>query len=296
MPRGTSDRKNRHPGERGVGQVLKWIITRALRPLFPLSVRKRMVLLVGRRRLLFHHTFTMAMLTDFADSCPVEFHRFLWSHYLAYADTYEISRCFGQSQLARYHQALFADTVAYLLSRSVDHKTGVDSVFEVGCSLGYLLRFAETDVFPSAGTLRGLDIDRYAVTTGAAYLRSLGSRVELVAADITELREVMGEHVYDVVLCCGVLSYLSETTAAKIVEDMLRHTERVLAMACLAHPRVDNIELSRSDRRAIDNSFIHNLDRMVSEAGGTVARRRWESPKAIRDAGVYVVLAEPPGR
>ena len=71
-------------------------------------------------------------------------------------------------------------------SANLEPERDVESVFDVGCSLGYVLRHVETEVFPSAACLRGVDVDRYAVETGNNYLRSLGSKIELVAGDVSD--------------------------------------------------------------------------------------------------------------
>ncbi len=94
-------------------------------------------------------------------------------------------------------------------------------------------------------------------------------------------------------LCTGVLMYLTEQPAAAAVKTMLRHTDVLVALAGLAHPEIDNRELQRSTVRRDDNSFIHNLDRMVEAAGGRVLQRRWEGDRLIHDNSIYFVFAMP---
>lgn len=268
------------------------IIAVALRPVLPLSVRKRLVKWVGRRDFPGYSFLTLELLRDFAQDDPRGFHRFLWSHHLAYdAETYEISQRFGVDDPSR--RILFDDILEHFRKRGMAPES-VRSIFDVGCSLGYMLRFAETHVFPSATCLRGLDIDRYAVETGNGYLRGLSSRIELVAGDVKTLDQVMGEQKYDVVLCCGVLMYLDEATAARTIMIMLSHTRVVLGLICLADPQVDNAELVSSYVRPLDYGFLHNLDAMVRKGGGRVVSRRWTGFRTPDPySPPYFLLAEP---
>jgi hypothetical protein len=80
---------------------------------------------------------------------------------------------------------------------------------------------------------------------------------------------------YDCVLCAGVLMYLREEAAAKVVRAMLRHTRHLLALTGLAHPQFDNRSLARSEVREKDGAYRHNLDAFVRAAGGQVLFRRW---------------------
>ena len=64
--------------------------------------------------------------------------------------------------------------------------------------------------------------------------------------------------------------YLQEDEAARVVRSILRHTEILAGFAGLAHPEIDNSRLEHSAVRAHDRSFIHNLDRMIVQAGGTI--------------------------
>jgi SAM-dependent methyltransferase len=268
------------------------LAVRTVRPALSLETRKRLVNWVDSRRLPGHYTFSTEMLHDLQRSDPNAFHRFLWSNHLAYATTYEIARRFGSAQIEPTRHTLFADILAHLRARGHDPAADVRSVFDVGCSLGYLLRHAETDLFPAATILRGLDIDRYAVQAGRAHLRSLGSRVELTAADMTEADRVMGGQAYDVVLCCGVLMYLDEIRAAQVVKTLIAHTRFVTALIGLANPDMDNSRLERSEVRPSDGAFIHNLHRMLQDAGGKVVSSRWARAQGAGGSPAYSVLAE----
>ena len=88
----------------------------------------------------------------------------------------------------------------------------------------------------------------------------------------------MGDRRYDVVLCCGVLLYLDELTAERVMGVLLAHTRLVLGLICLAHPTMENSRLSRSEIRALEGGRIHNLDALVRHARGEVALRRWTRP------------------
>ena len=77
----------------------------------------------------------------------------------------------------------FADLDRVMKDVRIDPVKDVSSVFEVGCSLGYLLRHMETDIFSGAGELSGVDIDGYAITAGAEYLGKIGSKVRLMRAE-----------------------------------------------------------------------------------------------------------------
>jgi SAM-dependent methyltransferase len=277
-------------------QAWGWTLKRAggvLRPVLPLRARRSIVGWLGRRKWPGQHLFSIELVRDFAKRDASGFHRFLWSNHLAYAQNYELARQFGAANLHASRRMLFTLLADHLRARGIDPHRDVHSVFEVGCSLGYLLRFAETDIFHSATLLRGLDIDAYAVDAGARYLRQLGSKVELVAADMTDADQVMGKGTYDVVLCCGVLMYLEETLAARVVDAMLRHAGSVVALMGVAHPEIDNAGLVRSEVRRSDETFIHNLDAMVRNSGGRVAFRRWEGPRMVGGNSIYIVLAEP---
>jgi SAM-dependent methyltransferase len=231
------------------------------------------------------------MLRDMRDGDPDAFHRFLWSNHLAYAKTYEVAQRFGAAMIEPSRITLLSDITAQLRARGLDPDCDVRSIFDIGCSLGYLLRHAESEVFHSATTLRGLDIDSYAVDTGNAYLRTLDSRVMLTEADMTEADRVMGEERYDLVLCCGVLMYLDEGRAAGVVKTMLAHARHLVGIICLGHPEVDNSLLTRSDVRESDGAFVHNLERMVREAGGMVISK-WQSDRGA-ESPAYGIVAAP---
>jgi 2-polyprenyl-3-methyl-5-hydroxy-6-metoxy-1,4-benzoquinol methylase len=159
--------------------------------------------------------------------------------------------------------------------------------------LGYVLRYAEINLFPCATTLRGLDIDRYAVERGSAYLHCLGSKIQLTTADIADADRIMGDQNYDVILCCGVLMYLDEYAATQVVKTMLSHAKYLVGIICLAHPEIDNATLNHSEVRPSDGALAHNLDRMIHCNGGKVVLRRWGGMQTRSGSPAYIILAEP---
>lgn len=170
----------------------------------------------------------------------------------------------------------------------------VKSVFDVGCSAGFLLRFMETNVFPAATKLEGNDIDGPAIERGEAYLREHHSKIRLVNADMANLETVMNGSKYDVVLCAAVLVYLHETEATEVIRSMLNHCNNLVAIYSIAHPMIDNSRLEHSETRSSDGVFYHNIDAMVKKAGGTIVYRRWEGSKTYADnQTIYFVFCTP---
>ena len=262
-----------------------WLLGKTL----PVSVRRSLVTWAGNRKLPGTLEFAMGILDDLRRRDPVEFHRFLWSNHLAYAETYEIPKRFGASNIQPTRHILVDRIATHLRSRGLSPHRDVRSVFEVGCSMGYLLRHLEEEVFPSASILHGLDIDAYAVRAGAAHLSSLGSKVQLSTADIEATESVMGTQNYDLVLCCGVLMYVNESTAEKALRAMLTHADCLVGLICLAPPG----ELGRSETRAYDGAFVHNMDKLIRGAGGAVVSSDWISASVSGASPSHVILAEP---
>ena len=271
---------------KAVAQTLcKIVIGVALLHPLPLSARKWVVVRLGRRNFIGQSFLSFELLRDFATGDPMGFHQFLWAHHVggqAYGKTYEIARRFGDENLRTSRRELFEFLRAHLMERGIAPERDVQSVLDVGCSLGYVLHFLGTQVLPAATCLRGVDVDRYAIEAGKAYLRRLGSKIELVAGDIASLDSVLGEWKYDVVVCCGVLMYLDEGAAAGALKAMLAHTKGLLAVISLADPQEDNAQLARSYARAEDLGFIHNVDEMIRKAGGYVVFRKWTGPEEAR--------------
>lgn len=261
--------------------LTRLLIAKAVRPMLPLSVRKRIVARIASNDFLGRSFLCHELLKDQFESDPTEFHRFLWANHVrgkSFGMTYEILHRFGDQNLRASRREHFDFLQACLKDQGMEPKRAVKSVFDAGCSLGYVLRFLETEIFTAATCLRGVDVDRYAVETGSSYLRGLGSKIELVSGDTNDLDAAMGNRKYDVVICCGVLMYLDENSATRAVSTMLAHTQSLLGMITLAHPLVDNAELPSSYARLEDLGFVHNLDHIVRKAGGEVVFRKWTGP------------------
>lgn len=276
--------------------MFKTMAKDGIRWLAPLSLRKWMAIWLHRQHwisLSRRTWWSTELLRDFADRDVNAYHKFLWAHHLVYAVTYEVGSRFGADHLIPSRRMFFADLCRQLQELGIPPET-VGSVLEVGCSLGYQLRYVETELFPSATRLDGLDIDQYAIRAGAEYLRTVGSHVSLHCGDMQWLDEFARRRMYDVILCTGTLLYLQEAEAAAVVCMMLAHSRILVAMAGLAHPAVDNAHLLRSDVRSRDATLIHNFDQMVEAAGGRVVGRRWEGAREVEGQTIYFVFAAPP--
>jgi SAM-dependent methyltransferase len=252
----------------------------------PFPVRRRLATAAGHLPGGFE--FCMGMLDDLRRRDPDALHRFLWSNHLAYAQSYQVRRKFGASNINPTRHLLFHQITAHLGSIGLDPRQDVRSVFEVGCSMGYLLRHLEEEVFPAADTLHGLDIDGQAIQAGTAHLTSLGSRVRLFNADMLTAGEVMGHQIYDVVLCCGALMYVNETAATSILQSMFSHARRLVGLVCLAPSGRDP---GCSEVRSADGAFIHHMDRMIHGAGGRVLSSQWVGTEISGSSPSQVILA-----
>ena len=274
-------------------------IKRLIRAVIPLCLRKRMAVWVDRLGCISagrRAWWSVELIRDFAERDVNEYHKFLWAHHLAYAATYEVDERFGRENINVTRQMFLADLRELLADLKIDPVEDVKSVFDVGCSLGYLLRHLETEMFTSAVCLEGMDIDEYAIRTGAEYLERQGSKIKLGQADMEDLGSVMGDRSFDVIICTGVLMYLRADAAGHVVREMLYHTGRVLAITGLAHPEEDNSSLTQSVTRERDASLIHNIDSMVKAAGGEILARRWDGGKIIDGNTVYFIFASKPER
>jgi SAM-dependent methyltransferase len=260
----------------------------------PRPLRRALVVRVGRRRWSCGLELSMGLLHDMRRQDPDGLHRFLWSNHLAYAASYEVPQRFGASNINPSRHLLFQEILAHLKSGGIGPH-GVGSIFEVGCSMGYLLRHLETDVFPSAAILHGLDIDRPAIEMGTAHLRSVQSKVRLFAADMDDTERIMGERSYDLVLCCGVLMYVSESAARRLVRTMLAHTRRMVGLICLAPPEGERSGSAASQVRQADGTFIHDVARMIGEADGRLLASRWVGSDVSGSSPAHLILAAPSG-
>lgn len=258
----------------------------------PLAVRKRAAIGISRAGVLSHgHRLRLSMLAvgDLAERDNGAFHKFLWSHHLAYALYYGADERF-RSPIESSRVELFADLERHLQGLRVQPRD-VDSILDVGCSVGNNLRYLEERVFPSAKAMHGIDIDHGAVADGSRYLASIDSRIELKAGDMEDLDGILGVRPYDVVFCAGVLLYLDERRAASVVRSMLHRTTMLCAFAALAHAPFDNRLMRASETRPWDMSHVHNVDAMVAAAGGRVVARRWEPGTLDGRQTIYFVFA-----
>lgn len=262
--------------------------------LLPLALRKPLSVAIGRQSWMRNrYWYSMELVRDLAEEHPEEYHRFLWKNHIGYAETYEISGRFGEENVHPSRQLLFSDVVDVLQKSGVNPARDIRSVFEVGCSMGYLLRHMETRLFPEAEVLLGVDIDEYAVSVGSAHLKALRSRVKISRADMEDLANVLRGKRFDLLLCAGVLMYLPQEKALGVVKTLIDHAEGLVALTGPAHPDMDNAYIEVSPRRERDQTFIHNLDHMAESVGGRVVSRRWEGKRDLGGNTIYWVLAAP---
>jgi SAM-dependent methyltransferase len=278
-------------------KAIKRAIKRALQGALPLPIRKQLVVRIGRTKWIpsAHRAYwATEILKDFAERDVNEYHKFLWTHHLAYAETYEVDQRFGYDKFNESRRVLFGELPKYLADARASAE-GIRSVLEVGCSLGYLLRYIETDLFKDAERLDGIDIDAHAIREGARHLASLGSRVSLVCGDMESIDRHYADTGFDVVLASGVLLYLDQASADRFVQTLLTHTRKLLIVTALAHPEVDNRQLETSVRRASDGTWIHNVDAMIAAAGARLLGRRWEGGRIVDGNTIYFLYAAPGG-
>jgi SAM-dependent methyltransferase len=233
----------------------------------------------------------MGVLADLRRRDPETLHRFLWSHHLAYAASYEIERKFEPHNINPTRHALFRQILEYYRLRGLDPHEQVRSVFDVGCSLGYLLRHIEVNLFPSAAPLKGIDIDRYAVEAGMAYLQSVRSKVELFEADLSRAAEFMAGRQYDLILCCGVLMYTNEDTAQRALQAMFAQCRGLVGVICLAHDGRRGATRNSAVRTS-DGAYVHDMQRMIRQAGGRPVSSIWVGTATSGSSPSHVILAE----
>lgn len=262
------------------------------RRFLPLGSRRRVVLWASRQSWLPRRSWwSWELLRDWADSNPAAYHRWVWRHHAAFPEIYHPALRFAPGAMDRARLELFEDLTATLRDRGIDPAT-VRSVLEVGSSLGYLLRHVEESVFPGAAVLEGVDIDRYAVDEGNVALGRVHSRVQLHHLDAADLGAFLRGRTYDIVYCAGMLMYLDEVAAAKLVATMLGAAKVALAITGVAHPLEDNATMPGHSIREWDAAFVHNLDAMILDAGGAILFRRWDGPRMLDGLSVYHLVAQ----
>ena len=275
----------------GLMRRVKQLLVRGL----PLAVRKPMAIAVNKQSLIAvkqRGYLATELLSDFAESDIDAYHKFLWKHHLAYAETYDVATRFGYPKFNQTRRMFLAELIRNSEVLDLPARQW-DSVLEVGCSLGYILRHLETAICPNASRLAGVDIDANAIENGKNYLTAKGSRVELTCGDMEEVDDIYMQRSFDVVVGLGILLYLEQDSATRLVAKMLRSTKRLLAISALAHQEFDNRGLEESVERTTDQTWIHNVDKMVEDAGATIVGRHWE-PGFVDGNTIYFVFAVPP--
>jgi 2-polyprenyl-3-methyl-5-hydroxy-6-metoxy-1,4-benzoquinol methylase len=268
-------------------------LIRPIQMLLPLRTRLKCVIWLGKCGNGSYLSYLqLSLIRDWANECPDAYHHFLWSHNLGYANWYKKKNEFGAENVQPVTRMIFEDLKKYLANNLGDFPV-VKSVFDVGCSWGFLLRFFETDLFPDAEKLEGNDINKKAIEEGREYLRQHQSRITLFQADISDIDRIMDGSKYDLVTCIGVIIYLNEPAATALIRSMLNHCTGLVVISSIAHPYVDNSQLENTAVRNVDGAFLHNLDRLVKNAGGRVLKRRWEGPKTFGGQTMCYVFCEP---
>jgi len=267
-----------------------------IRCVIPLFLRKYLAIWINQQKWLGdkrRRWWVQSIIQDFANKDINAYHKFLWKHHLSYAETYEIELRYGYNNFNESRKLFFAELPGHMQEAGIDPKQNISSIFEVGCSSGYLLRYMETDIFPSAKRIHGCDIDVYTINAGNCYLQKKGSSIELFHADMESIDRLLSEAQFDFILAAGVLLYLDQKSATDFVRLLLNHTQKMLAVTALASPHIDNAELKQSELRKSDHTWIHNVDAMIERAGGKVVARRWEGSKIVDGNSIYFLFAVP---
>lgn len=264
--------------------------------ILPLRIRKWLSVKISKLNVLPGFSWlSMAIIRDWADSDTNAYHQFLWSNHAGYAVNYEQANDFGLENLTSTRRMLFDDIVGFMTDSEMNPAYDIESVFEVGCSSGYLLRHMETEVFPAAQILEGIDIDCTAVKKGRAYLEQNNSIVYVHCANMEHLDKVLNDRSFDMFLCAGVLMYLNRDSAEKVVASMLSHAKRFIVITGRACTTKDNSLLDDSITHE-DGTQIHNLDAMVAKFGGQVQFRRWEGRRMYNGYDVYFLICTKNGK
>jgi SAM-dependent methyltransferase len=238
----------------------------------------------------------MGLVRDLQSEDPKRFHKFAWAnHLMGYARWYDSEEeLFAPELMQPSRLELFADLLSVLEQDLSLNAASVASILEVGCSQGYILRYLETRVFPRCTDFVGLDIDAPAIEKGRRHLANAGSSVRLLHGDMEDLETLLGRRRFDVTLAAGVLSYLNESDATRVVSHMLQRTTGVLALAGLACVDRHNRELRKSiSSPSHPGQWIHNFEAIIDRAGGRVVRSRWEGAKLYNLQTLCFAFAAP---
>jgi SAM-dependent methyltransferase len=261
----------------------------------PLSLRIRLALWLNRQRWFARDHVAVGLVRDLRSRNPKEFHKFLWKHhFMGYARWYDSEDELFSTEQMQPSRRLFFDDLLSVVRELGLQPPDIRSILEAGCSLGYLLRYLETEMFPGCQDIVGIDIDAPAICKGKEYLKQVGSKVVLAHGDMEDLDRLLGSRTFDFVFAAGVLSYLDERDAARVVSILLHRTNRILAFAGLACTSRNNNQLDRSEISPNhEDQWIHNFAAMVSAAGGRVIKVRWEGEKLYNLQTIYFVFAVP---
>lgn len=278
---------------------MKQLIKKLIVFFFPLSLRKWLVIIINRQTWLDpskRYWWSGQLISDFAEKDVNAYHKFLWRYHLSYAESYKSDIRFGYDNLNETRKIFLSELTQQLQELGLRPDKDITSIFEVGCSLGYLLHYMETTLFPGASIIEGNDIDKQCIDEGNKFLASQKSKINLIHADMEKLEHIIGDRKYDLVFGAGVLLYLKKDSAEQLVAMMMRHTKTMLAISALAHPDIDNAKLDSSTVREQDKTWIHNVDKMVADAGGKIVARRWEGGNMVDGNTIYFVFAIPPAQ
>jgi SAM-dependent methyltransferase len=272
------------------------LVKQRVRSVVSLETRMRLASWMTKQRWLpLPDHVPMGLIRDLQVSDPKQFHKFMWAHHImGYARWYDSEQTlFAPQQMEPSRVEFFADMVAALQQIGVA-PSSVSSVLEVGSSQGYLLRHLEEVVLTSAHDLVGIDIDAPAIEKGTRYLSGAGSKVRLLAGDMEDLDRLVGKARYDLTIAAGVLSYLNQADATRMVSRMLERTNTMLALAGLAWADGDNSSLTHSiESPNHGGQWLHNFDAMVKACGGSVIRNRWEGAKNYNNQTICFSFARP---
>jgi SAM-dependent methyltransferase len=240
----------------------------------PAAARKGLVVAVNRMSFVPNakkEALSLLLLHDIAKRDNAALHKYLWANHLAYASYYEPRNRLGDAAIESSRRTFFADMQRCL--ERIGALESCHSVLELGCSLGFNLRYLETTLFSTAEHIHGVDLDNHAIQEGRRYLHERGSRIELFQSDVEGLDDLLGDRGYDVVFCCGLLLYFDQPAASALVGSMLRHARVLVGITSVPNALVDNRLLESSGMREWDTTHIHNVDDMVASAGRVIGRR-----------------------
>ncbi len=267
-----------------------------VRLLLPLSLRKYLAIKISKQSWISsdHRAgWSLELVRDMEKSDVNAFHKFLWSNHIGYADTYEVEQRFGDVNINESRKLLFSDMENVLSLLAINRHSEIKSVLDVGCSLGYLLKYMEDNIFINTSELYGIDIDAYAINEGTSYLKAHDSKINLTCHDMDDMTEHFNNKIYDVIFCAGTLLYLDEDKANALIKGLIKHTNKLLIITGVASAKIDNSGLTKSLIRKRDGSFMHNIDDMVKLNKGKVVFRRWEGEKKLGGNTLYFVFAIP---